>query len=126
MRTLVALASFAVVIAVAAPVQADPASNDPDASFLAALDRAGVPYNSGPVAVAVGKRECQLMDQGYSEVDVIKSVSAENPGFTMPDARKFTVIATGAYCPQHLGEPTRQPPSGIWPDFPWPGLPAAR
>lgn len=130
MRMLVVLVSFAAVIGVAAPGQADPGSDDPDASFLAALDKAGVPYRSGADAVAVGKRACQLMDQGYSEFDVIKNVSASNPGFTMSDAAKFTTIAVSGYCPQHLGEPTTPPPPpppspGIWPEFPWPGLPAA-
>jgi len=133
MRILVVLASFAAVIGVAPPAQADPGSNDsgPDSSFLAELDKSGVPYQSGADAVAVGKRACQLMDQGYSEIDVIKNVSASNPGFTMSDAAKFTTIAVSDYCPQHLGEPTMQapppPPSppGIWPEFPWPGLPAA-
>ncbi len=127
---LVVLASFAAVIGVATPAQADPGSNDsgPDASFLAELNKAGIPYHSGADAVAVGKRACQLMDQGNSEVDVIKNVSASNPGFTMSNAAKFTTIAVIAYCPQHLGEPTTQAPppsSAIVPEIPWPALPAA-
>jgi Protein of unknown function (DUF732) len=61
---LVMLASFATVIGVATPAQADSGSNDPsrDASFLAALDKADITYHSGPDAVAVGKRACELMD----------------------------------------------------------------
>jgi uncharacterized protein DUF732 len=129
-RTLVAVASFAFVIGVATPAQADPGSNDsgPDASFLTALDQAGITYQSGGAAVAVGKRACELMDQGDPESDVIKNMSASNPGFTMDGAAKFTMIAVSAYCPQHLGEPTAQAPpppvsSVIWPEFllPTPG-----
>jgi hypothetical protein len=126
-RTLVVVASFVFVIGVAAPAQADPDSNvsGPDASFLAALDKAGITYQSGPAAVAVGKRACELMDQGHPESDVIKSMSASNPGFTTDGATKFTTIAVNAYCPQHLGEPTAQAPpppasSAIWPMFPLP------
>ena len=58
---------------------------------------------SGAVAIAVGKRACELMDQGNPEIDVIKNVSASNPGFTMDGAAKFTMIAASAYSPQHLG-----------------------
>ncbi|HWF29515.1 MAG TPA: DUF732 domain-containing protein [Mycobacterium sp.] len=128
---LVVLASFAAAIGVATPAQADPNSNDsgPDASFLAALDNADITYNRAD-AIAVAKRACQLMDQGHPASDVIKSVSASNPGFTMDSATKFTAIATSTYCPQHLGEPTAQPPPAppspvIWPEFPWPAPPAA-
>jgi hypothetical protein len=129
---LVMLASFAAVIGVAAPAQADPGGNDsgPDASFLAALDNAGITYQSRDGAVAAGKRACALMDQGHPDSDVIKSVSSSNPGFTMDAATKFTAIAAHAYCPQHLGDPTTQPPPPspspvIWPEFPWPAPPAA-
>ncbi|BBZ74118.1 DUF732 domain-containing protein [Mycobacterium paraseoulense] len=130
MRTLLAVVGFAAVIGAAAPAQADPAGNNgpgPDASFLAALDQAGVPFKSGPVAIGVAKKACQLMDQGHSQADVIQSMSASNPGFSVDDATKFTVSAVAAYCPQHLGEPTAEPPpgptlppTGMWPMFPWP------
>jgi Protein of unknown function (DUF732) len=131
MRMLVVLASFGAVIGMATPAQADPNDNGsgPDASFLAALDNAGITYKSGAGAVAVGKRACELMDQGHPESDVIKSVSTSNPGFTTDAAAKFTTIAVTTYCPQHLGESTTQvpppPPSPVtWPEFPWPALPA--
>jgi hypothetical protein len=125
MRMVVVLASFAVIVGTAPPAQADP---DPDTVFLSELDKAGVPYHNAADAVAVGKRACQLMDQGYSEVDVIKNVSTSNPGFSMSDAAKFTTVAVTDYCPQHLGEPTTQPPppsSDIVPEIPLGGPPAA-
>ena len=125
---LLVLASFAAVICAATPAQADPAG-DPDANFLAALARAGVPYKSGPVAIQVGKKACQLMDQGHSQAAVIQSVAAENAGFTVSDATNFTTSAVSVYCPQHLGEPTTEPPpppsNWIVPEFPWPAPPAA-
>ena len=127
-RMLLVLASLAAVVGVATPAQADPAGN-PDANFLAALDQAGVPYKNSAVAIRVGKKACELMDQGHSVAAVIQSVSAEN-GFTMSDATHFTTSAVSVYCPQHLGEPTTEPPptpSGTWivPEFPWPAPPAA-
>lgn len=134
MRILLVLTSFAAFIAVAAPAQADPAGNGsgPDQSFLAALNQAGVPYKSAPVAIGVAKKACQLMDEGHSQADVIQSMSASNPGFSVDDATKFTVSAVAAYCPQHLGEPTTEPPpsptlppTGMWPMFPWPAPGAA-
>ncbi len=62
-RMLLVLASLAAVVGVATPAQADPAGN-PDANFLAALDQAGVPYKNSAVAIRVGKKACELMDQG--------------------------------------------------------------
>jgi len=125
MRMLVVIASFAAIVGMATPAHADPNSNDsgPDASFLAALDNAGITYHDRADAITVGKRACALMDQGHPASDVIKSVSTSNPGFTTESATKFTAIATSTYCPQHLGEPTTQPPPpppAIWPDFPLP------
>jgi hypothetical protein len=132
MRMLVLLASFAAVVGMATPALADPNSNNSgsDASFLAALDNAGITYRDRADAIAAGKRACALMDQGHPASDVIKSVSESNPGFTMDSATKFTAIATSTYCPQHLGEPTAQapapsPPPETWPEFPWPAPPAA-
>ncbi|OBB68990.1 hypothetical protein A5758_07395 [Mycobacterium sp. 852014-50255_SCH5639931] len=120
MRMLLVLASFAAAIGAATPAQADPASN-PDANFLTALDQAGVPYKNGAVAIQVGKKACELMDQGHSKAAVIQSVTSENAGFTVADATHFTTSAVNAYCPQHIGEPTTeppQPPPGIW-TIPW-------
>lgn len=107
MRIVLALAGVAAVVGVAPPAHADPGA---DASFLAALDKAGITYHSGPVAVEVGKRACELMDQGHPEIDVIKEVSSSNPGFTVDGAAKFTMIAASAFCPQHLGQQVSQAP----------------
>ena len=47
--------------------QADPGTSGADASFLAALTKAGITYQDPTVAVAVGKKACELMDQGNPE-----------------------------------------------------------
>ena len=96
---------IAAVIGMATPAQADPTtSSDTDASFLAALDKAGITYGDGSLAVKVGKRACDLMNEGSPQVDVIKQVSSSNPGFTVDGAAQFTMIAAGVYCPQHMGQ----------------------
>lgn len=101
---MIALASVAVVIGVAAPVQADPGITDSgsDASFLAALRQAGVTFGNGGTAVAAAKAACGLMDQGQPEIDVVKNLTEQNPGLTISGAAKFTAIAASAYCPQYL------------------------
>jgi hypothetical protein len=108
MRFLVMLAGFAAVLGVATPAQADPGNSGTDASFLAALNKAGITFQDPAVAVAVAKNACALMDQGNPEAGVIKSVSSSNPGFTGDGAAQFTMIAASAYCPQHMGQPVKQ------------------
>ncbi len=111
MRMLVVLAGSAVLIGTAAPAYADPVnSSGADARFLAALNQAGITYQDPAAAVGVGKRACQLMDEGSPQVEVIKSVSSSNPGFTVDGAAQFTMIAASAYCPQHLGQQVTQTP----------------
>jgi hypothetical protein len=119
------LAGFTAVLGVATPAQADPG---PDASFLAALTKAGITYQDPTVAVAVGKKACELMNQGNPQVAVIDSVSSSNPGFTADGAAQFTMIAASAYCPQHMGQaatqasPTPLPPQ----QQPVPAVPTPR
>ena len=110
MRLLVMVAGFAAVLGVATPAQADTGNSGPDASFLAALTKAGITYQDPTAAIAVGKKACELMDQGNSQADVIKSVSSSNPGFTVDGAAQFAMIAASAYCPQHMGQPITQAP----------------
>jgi Protein of unknown function (DUF732) len=128
MRLLVVLASFTTVVSLATPAQAEPSGLD--ATFLTELNNAGITYQSGPDAIKIGRRACQLMDQGHPQPDVVKSMTEQNPGFTTDAATKFAEIAEGVYCPQHLGAspaPQQPPPpqAGVPPYFPWPALPAA-
>src|ERR1700722_1211694 len=116
MRFLVLLAGFAAVLGVAAPAQADPGNSGRDASFLEALNKAGITYQDPSVAVAVAKKACELMDQGNPQAGVIKRVSPRNPGFPADGAAQFTMIAASAYCPQHMGQPiTQAPPTPLPP-----------
>jgi hypothetical protein len=126
MRLLVT-ACFAALIAMAGPAQAD--SGGGDADFLAGLKSAGISYKGGPDAVRIGRRACELMDQGHPPADVTKAMTDQNPGFTTDGAAKFLDIAENKLCPQHTGgavaspnppSPAQQPPTG-----PAPGEPKA-
>jgi hypothetical protein len=126
MRPPVVLASLAALIGLAVPAHAYPG---PDASFLDALNNAGITYHNGPDAIAIGRRACQLMDQGHQERDVMKSMTQQNSGFTDDGATRFTQIAETVYCTQHTGGAVAPPPPGVLPNyplqFPWPALPGA-
>ena len=104
MRRLLVLLGVAAALGLGAPAQADPTSTAPgvDASFLDALEKAGITFNNGSSAVNAGKTACGMMDQGQPELDVIQHVTEQNPGISITSAAKFTAIAASAYCPQYL------------------------
>jgi hypothetical protein len=115
MRTLVVLAALAAATGLAVPAHADPS---PDASFLAALDKASITYHSGPEAVAAARQVCDWINQGQRRSDVIVTVSAGNPGLAMSDAEHFTTLAERAYCPDHPQPAAQQPaPAPLPPSF---------
>jgi hypothetical protein len=124
MRLPIVLASFAAVIGLAAPAQADA-----DGDFLAGLNNAGITCQSGPDAIGIGRRACDLMDQGHPPADVIKAMTDQNPGFTNDAAARFLEVAENTLCPQHIGGAVSPPPppaeSAVPPFFPWPTPPAA-
>ena len=114
MRRLLVVLGIASSLGSAIPAQADP---NVDASFVDALNKAGITFNDSKSAVNAGKTACGLMDQGKPELDVIQLVTQQNPGISTTSAAQFTAIAASAYCPQHLqrasdngGSPS--PPSG--------------
>jgi Protein of unknown function (DUF732) len=100
-RLLAVPACFAALIAMAAPAQAEPGGSD--AGFLAGLNSAGISYKNGPDAVRIGRRACELMDQGHQPAEVIKAMTDQNPGSTTDGSAKFLDIAENNLCPQHMG-----------------------
>lgn len=93
----------AAALSVAAPSHADPAGDAKlDANFLDALQRADITFSNAENAVHAAKAACDLMNQGRSGLDVIHSVTEQNPGISTMSAAKFTAIAASAYCPQQL------------------------
>ncbi|BBU23290.1 Conserved exported protein of uncharacterised function [Mycobacterium xenopi] len=100
MRVILALASAAGVIGLAASVHAEPSSGD--ASFLDALTKAGITYQNADGAVASGKAVCAMLDDGKNATDVVNQLRQANPGFSAQDAAKFSVLASVAYCPKYM------------------------
>ena len=103
MRRLLVVLGIASSLGSAIPAQADP---NVDASFVDALNKAGITFNDSKSAVDAGKTACGLMDQGKPELDVIQLVTQQNPGISTTSAAQFTAIATSAYCPQYLRRAT--------------------
>jgi len=117
MRRLLVVLGIASSLGSAIPAQADP---NVDASFVDALNKAGITFNDSKSAVDAGKTACGLMDQGKPELDVIQLVTQQNPGISTTSAAQFTAIAASAYCPQHLqrasdngGSPSPPPGDGV-------------
>lgn len=100
MRRILALAGVIAVIGLAAPAHADPSASD--ASFLEALDNAGITYKSPDSAIADAKAMCKMLDAGKSGSDIVAQLTQSNPGFAQRDAAKFLVLATVAYCPKYM------------------------
>ena len=127
MRLLAVSACFAALIAMGAPAQAEPGGSD--AGFLAGLNSAGISYKNGPDAVRIGRRACELMDQGHQPAEVIKAMMDQNPGSTTDGAAKFLDVAENKLCPQHMGgavaSPTSSSPAPQPPPAPAPGGPKA-
>jgi hypothetical protein len=99
MRRLLVVVGVASSLGSAIPAHADP---NVDASFVDALNKAGITFTDSKNAVDAGKSACGLMDQGKPELDVILLVTQQNPGISTTSAAQFTAIAASAYCPQHL------------------------
>jgi hypothetical protein len=109
MRRLLTVLGIASSLGIAIPAHADP---NVDASFVDALNKAGITFNDSKSAVNAGKTACGLMDQGKPELDVIQLVMQQNSGISTVSAAQFTAIAASAYCPHHLQRASPSPPPG--------------
>jgi Protein of unknown function (DUF732) len=117
MRRRLVVLGIASSLVIAIPAHADP---NVDASFVDALNKAGITFNDSKSAVNAGKTACGLMDQGKPELDVVQLVMQQNSGISTVSAAKFTAIAASAYCPQRLqrvsdngGSPSPPPGDGM-------------
>lgn len=95
---LAAALAAATAIALAAPAYADTT----DQQFLAALDKAGIAYQSPSNAIAGAKRVCAMMGDGKSAFEVVDELTKADSGVTTAGAFEFTEIAVGAYCPKEV------------------------
>jgi hypothetical protein len=94
------LAGVAIAVSLAVPAQASSVLDD--GNFLAALDKAGIGYDSAGQAVAAGNAVCQLLAEGRSGAEVIWQLVISNQGLSSGTAARFAGIAASVYCPQYL------------------------
>jgi hypothetical protein len=86
--------------ALAAPATAD----DNNDAFLAALNRANIPYanNNADLTAQLGERVCPMLvepGKNFAQVATTVADNGINPGL----AAFFTGIAISMYCPQMMG-----------------------
>lgn len=112
MRLLLALASVAAAVGLAAPVHAD---IDNDQDFLKDLTDAGLTFKDGSNAITIGKAVCAMLDDGQSDAKIVTDLRNQNPDFQGAAAAKFTYLSAAHYCPKYItgddrGAPTSAPP----------------
>ena len=86
-------------LGLAAPAHAEPGV---DASFVDALNKAGISFNDPGNAVQAGHTACDLISEGKPGLQVVQLVQQQNSGISTVSAAKFTAIAVSAYCPQYV------------------------
>ena len=95
----VTFVGVATAVIVAAPVHADPTT---DNSFLSALTNAGIGYNDPASTETLGQSICpMLVEPGKSMASIYSTVT--NNGINPDMAAFFTGIAISMYCPQMMG-----------------------
>jgi hypothetical protein len=99
MRRLLMVIGVASALGLAAPAHAEPGV---DASFVDALNKAGISFNDPGNAVEAGHTACDLIAQGKPGMQVVQLVQQQNSGISTVSAAKFTAIAVSAYCPQYV------------------------
>lgn len=105
MRSLLSVLGIAAVIGCAAPAYASPDGGDGgggDAAFLTGLRAVGLNFDSGDQAIVAGHAVCSMANNGETGLQVVKQLTADNPGLPMDAAAQFAAVAANAYCPQHL------------------------
>ncbi|OBK84327.1 DUF732 domain-containing protein [Mycolicibacter sinensis] len=100
MRLFAALPAALMLIGLAAPAQADPATDDTD--FLAALQAAGITYNRPDQAVVTARMVCKLITDGKPSTEVLEGLKERNPGLSTEHGTVFVGIAARSYCPDQL------------------------
>jgi hypothetical protein len=99
-----ALAASASVLAAGVALAAPAAADDSSDAFLAALNRANIPYadNNADLTAQLGERVCPMLvepGKNFAQVATTVADNGINPGL----AAFFTGIAISMYCPQMMG-----------------------
>ena len=95
-RWIVTSIGAAVLLGLAAPAHAD---NDPDITFLTAVDQAGIEYTDAQEAVAVGRQVCDYLHAGHPAHAAARALKISNRSLSVKNAARFVTFAQTAYCP---------------------------
>jgi len=105
-RGVLSVLGVAALIGGAAPAYAEPDIGDDggnaDAIFLAGLRASGLTFAGNDQAITAGHAVCSMANNGETGLQVVKQLTADNPGLTMDGAAQFAAVAAHAYCPHHL------------------------
>jgi len=75
------------------------ADNDPDITFLTAVDQAGIEYTDAQEAVAVGRQVCDYLHAGHPAHAAARALKISNRSLSVKNAARFVTFAQTAYCP---------------------------
>ena len=98
------VSTWLVAAVIGAPAHADPGDGAGDAAFLAAIRAAGLNFASEEQAIVAGHAVCSMANNGETGLQVVKQLTADNPGLTMDAAAHFAAAAANAYCPHQLAK----------------------
>lgn len=102
-RGVLSVLGVAALIGGAAPAYAEPDDGgNADAIFLAGLRASGLTFAGNDQAITAGHAVCSMANNGETGLQVVKQLTADNPGLTMDGAAQFAAVAAHAYCPHHL------------------------
>ncbi|MCV7385354.1 DUF732 domain-containing protein [Mycolicibacter longobardus] len=91
--------SAAALVSLAAPAHAD---TDADATFLSAVDKAGIEYTDPQDAVAVGHQVCDYLYAGHGPDSAARALKISNRSISAKNAARFVAFAETAYCPEKM------------------------
>lgn len=78
-----------------------------ETAYLETLHQNGIFSLSGDYALVRGGRSvCTSFAQGYSFVEIVSMLDADNPGLRVGDAGTIIGAATAMFCPSHEPAPT--------------------
>ncbi len=98
-KLFVTLASAAAVVGLSVPAQADTS----DATFLQALDQAGIEHPDSSKAVQSAREVCAYILDGHNVSRTVRGVRNANPDLTLSKASQFVAISRAMYCPGARG-----------------------
>lgn len=73
---------------------------DTDASFISAVDQAGIEYTSPQEAIGVAHQVCDYLADGHRVDGAARALQISNRAMSPKKTAKFVTYAQAAYCPE--------------------------